>query len=152
MSTRRRGTSLAPEIGFLQINQRGAIIAAMTGPRCRKNAGTVFTLTSNYYDQANQLKEIRAAGDLQLENFSCSQDVLRRVDQNICAEPLISGLRACASRRLQVPCPGLRPGRSDQIAVACRLQSASLSERHCTADRGARSTKRTVTCTPGQMA
>ncbi|MEE9202687.1 MAG: transposase [Dehalococcoidia bacterium] len=35
----------------------------------------------NYYDQANQLKEIRAAGDLSLANFSACQDVLRRVDK-----------------------------------------------------------------------
>ncbi len=35
----------------------------------------------NYYDQANQLKEIRAAGDLALANFSCCQDILRRVDK-----------------------------------------------------------------------
>ena len=41
-----------------------------------------FSHTSiNYYDQANQLKEIRANGDLALANFSCSQDVLRRVDK-----------------------------------------------------------------------
>ena len=33
----------------------------------------------NYYAQANQLKEIRAAGDLGLANFSCCQDILRRV-------------------------------------------------------------------------
>jgi len=33
----------------------------------------------NYYKQANQLKEIRAAGDLGLANFSCCQDLLRRV-------------------------------------------------------------------------
>ena len=32
----------------------------------------------NYYTQANQLKEIRVAGDLGLANFSCCQDVLRR--------------------------------------------------------------------------
>jgi putative transposase len=36
----------------------------------------------NYYTQANQLKEIRAAGDLGLANFSCRQDILRR-EQNI---------------------------------------------------------------------
>ena len=35
----------------------------------------------NYYNQANQLKEIRAAGDLSLANFSACQDVLRRVDK-----------------------------------------------------------------------
>ena len=33
----------------------------------------------NYYKQANQLKGIRAAGDLGLANFSCCQDLLRRV-------------------------------------------------------------------------
>jgi putative transposase len=33
----------------------------------------------NYYMQANQLKEIRAARDLGLANFSCCQDILRRV-------------------------------------------------------------------------
>jgi putative transposase len=35
----------------------------------------------NYYDQANQLKEIRAAGNLGLANYSCCQDVLRRLDK-----------------------------------------------------------------------
>lgn len=35
----------------------------------------------NYYTQANQLKEIRAAGDLSLANFSCCQDILRRVNK-----------------------------------------------------------------------
>lgn len=35
----------------------------------------------NYYTQANQLKAIRAAGDLALANFSCCQDVLRRLDK-----------------------------------------------------------------------
>jgi len=36
-------------------------------------------ISINYYAQANQLKEIRAAGDLGLANFSCCQDILRRV-------------------------------------------------------------------------
>jgi len=35
----------------------------------------------NYYTQANQLKEIRAAGHLGLANFSCCQDILRRVNK-----------------------------------------------------------------------
>ena len=34
-----------------------------------------------YYDQANQLKAIRADGSLTLANFSACQDVLRRVDK-----------------------------------------------------------------------
>jgi len=36
----------------------------------------------NYYTQANQLKQIRAAGDLGLANFSCCQDILRRVNKS----------------------------------------------------------------------
>lgn len=35
----------------------------------------------NYYDQANQLKAMRADGCITLSNFSCCQDVLRRVDK-----------------------------------------------------------------------
>lgn len=35
----------------------------------------------NYYGQANQLKAMRADGCLTLANFSCCQDVLRRVDK-----------------------------------------------------------------------
>lgn len=49
--------------------------------RERRDAYRVSGKSLNYYDQASQLKEIRAAGDLSLENFSCSQDVLRRVDK-----------------------------------------------------------------------
>ena len=44
----------------------------------------------NYYDQANQLKEIRAAGDLGLANFSCCQDILRRVSKTLRALQLPS--------------------------------------------------------------
>jgi putative transposase len=35
----------------------------------------------NYYTQANQLKEIRDAGDLSLPNYHCAQDVLKRLDK-----------------------------------------------------------------------
>lgn len=35
----------------------------------------------NYYDQAAQLTEIRAAGDLGLPNCHCAQEVLRRLDK-----------------------------------------------------------------------
>jgi putative transposase len=47
----------------------------------RRDAYRISHKSINYYDQANQLKEIRAAGDLALANFSCCQDVLRRVDK-----------------------------------------------------------------------
>jgi putative transposase len=39
----------------------------------------------NYYDQARQLKAIRADGSLDLANFSAAQDVLRRVDKTFTA-------------------------------------------------------------------
>jgi putative transposase len=48
----------------------------------RREAYRISRQSINYYDQANQLKEIRADGDLKLANFSCCQDVLRRVDKN----------------------------------------------------------------------
>jgi putative transposase len=38
-------------------------------------------VSRNYYDQANQLKEIRAAGHLALANYSCCQEVLHRVQR-----------------------------------------------------------------------
>ena len=47
----------------------------------RRDAYRICGQSLNYYHQAGQLKEIRAANDLGLENFSCCQDVLRRVDQ-----------------------------------------------------------------------
>ena len=39
----------------------------------------------NYYDQANQLKAMRADGCLTLSNFSCCQDVLRRLNKTFAA-------------------------------------------------------------------
>jgi putative transposase len=48
----------------------------------RRDAYRLKSESLTYYDQAKQLKGIRAASDLSLENFSCCQDVLRRVDKN----------------------------------------------------------------------
>ena len=47
----------------------------------RRDAYRKAQTSLNYYDQANQLKAIRAAGHLGLANFSACQDVLRRVDK-----------------------------------------------------------------------
>jgi putative transposase len=47
----------------------------------RRDAWRINRESVTYYTQANQLKEIRAAGDLALANFSACQDVLRRVDK-----------------------------------------------------------------------
>ena len=47
----------------------------------RRDAWQMQGVSRNYYDQANQIKEIRDAGNLGLANFSACQDVLRRVDK-----------------------------------------------------------------------
>jgi putative transposase len=47
----------------------------------RRDAYRKAKTSLNYYDQANQLKAIRADGSLGLANFSACQDVLRRVDK-----------------------------------------------------------------------
>jgi putative transposase len=46
----------------------------------RRAAYRYAGISLSYYDQAAQLKEIRAEDACGLVNFSCSQDVLRRVD------------------------------------------------------------------------
>jgi putative transposase len=45
----------------------------------RTDAWKTCRKSINYYDQANQLKAMRADGCLTLSNFSCCQDVLRRI-------------------------------------------------------------------------
>jgi putative transposase len=45
----------------------------------RRDAYKSHRKSLNYYDQANQLKEIRASGNLELANYHCCQDVLKRV-------------------------------------------------------------------------
>src|SRR5215831_12270647 len=47
----------------------------------RRDAWRIARKSLGYCDQANQLKEVRANGDLALANYSCCQDVLRRVDK-----------------------------------------------------------------------
>jgi len=47
----------------------------------RRDAWKMAGKSVSYYDQANQLKEIRAEGLTGLANFSCCQDVLRRLDK-----------------------------------------------------------------------
>jgi putative transposase len=47
----------------------------------RRDAYQRGGLSLNYYDQATQLKEIRAEGACGLANFSSSQDILRRLDK-----------------------------------------------------------------------
>jgi putative transposase len=47
----------------------------------RRSAWRMQRISLGYYEQANQLKAIRAAGDVGVANFSACQDVLRRVDK-----------------------------------------------------------------------
>ncbi len=47
----------------------------------RRDAYQQSGVSLTYYDQANQLKAIRTAGDVGLANFSACQDVLRRVEK-----------------------------------------------------------------------
>src|SRR5215813_6472991 len=47
----------------------------------RRDAYTRCGVSLHYYDQANQLKALRAEGSCALANFSACQDVLRRVDK-----------------------------------------------------------------------
>jgi hypothetical protein len=47
----------------------------------RRYAWKMGKTSISYYEQQNQLKYIRAAGDVHLANFSSCQDVLRRVDK-----------------------------------------------------------------------
>jgi hypothetical protein len=51
----------------------------------RRLAWRMNGIRLNYYNQANQLKEIRVAGDVGVANFSACQDVLRRVDRTFAA-------------------------------------------------------------------
>jgi putative transposase len=51
----------------------------------RRAAWRLNGISVGYYDQANQLKEIRAAGDVGVANFSACQDVLRRVNKAFAA-------------------------------------------------------------------
>jgi len=47
----------------------------------RREAYRSIKKSINYYDQASQLKELRAEGLVQVANFSACQDILRRVDK-----------------------------------------------------------------------
>lgn len=51
----------------------------------RRSAWRMHGVSIRYVDQANQLKAIRAAGDVGVTNFSACQDVLRRVDKSFAA-------------------------------------------------------------------
>jgi putative transposase len=61
--------------------QRGEACRLYNGALPERRDAWKQRVSVNYYMQADQLKEIRAAGDLGLANFSCCQDILRRVNK-----------------------------------------------------------------------
>lgn len=69
------------QTAFLEGQLREACSLYNAAKQERDDAWKVCRKSINYYDQANQLKAMRADGCLTLANFSCCQDVLRRVDK-----------------------------------------------------------------------
>ena len=70
-----------PQTAFLEGELREACSLYNAAKQERDDAWKTCRKSINYYDQANQLKAMRADGCLTLANFSCCQDVLRRVDK-----------------------------------------------------------------------
>jgi putative transposase len=70
-----------PQAAFLDGQLREACSLYNAAKQERDDAWKTCHKSINYYDQANQLKAMRAEGLIGLENFSCCQDVLRRVDK-----------------------------------------------------------------------
>ena len=70
-----------PQAEFLTGELRDACSLYNAALEERIGAWRISHKSIHYYDQANQLKAMRADGCLTLANFSCCQDVLRRVDK-----------------------------------------------------------------------
>ena len=68
------------QIAFLETQLREACDLYNAAIQERRDAWKVCRKSINYYDQANQLKQMRAEGWIELANFSGCQDVLRRAD------------------------------------------------------------------------
>jgi putative transposase len=69
------------QIAFLNGELREACSLYNAALQERIGAYKLCGKSLNYYDQANQLKAMRKDGCLTLANFSCCQDVLRRLDK-----------------------------------------------------------------------
>jgi putative transposase len=70
-----------PQAEFLAGELREACSLYNAAKQERDDAWKTCRKSINYYTQANQLKAMRADGCLTLTNFSCCQDVLRRVEK-----------------------------------------------------------------------
>ena len=69
------------QVQFLENQLREACDLYNAALQERRDAWKACRKSINYYDQAKQLKPMRAEGLLGLVNFSCCQDVLRRLDK-----------------------------------------------------------------------
>ncbi|MEO8373120.1 MAG: transposase [Candidatus Solibacter sp.] len=70
-----------PQADFLAMELQEAASLYNAAVQERTDAWKTCRKSINYYDQANQLKAMKADGCLTLTNFTCCQDVLRRVDK-----------------------------------------------------------------------
>jgi putative transposase len=76
--TRRQREALAAQLDAARTLYNAAL-------QERRDAYRKGQVSLTYYDQAHQLKAIRAEGSLGLANFSACQDVLRRVQKTFAA-------------------------------------------------------------------
>ena len=70
-----------PQVEFLEGQLREACELYNAALEERIGAWKICRKSISYYDQAKQLKFMRADGCLKIVNSSCSQDVLRRLDK-----------------------------------------------------------------------
>jgi transposase len=119
------------QVQFLESQLREACDLYNAALQERRDAWKVCHKSINYYDQANQLKQIRAEGLIRLANFSCCQDVLRRLDKTFQAffarvqrgdHPGFPRFRPACGSLARIPACGLRAARdvvSAQVILHC---------------------------------
>jgi len=74
-----------PQVEAMNGQLRGACNLYNKSLEDRINAWKNDKKSLNYYDQANRLKQMRADGLVGVDNFSCCQDVLRRLNKSFSA-------------------------------------------------------------------
>ena len=136
-----------PQSQFLDGQLREACSLYNAAKQERDEAWKVCRKSINYYDQANQLKAMRAEGLVGLANYSCCQDVLRRVDKTY---------QAFFARVKRGDRPGSRataPGGATTVSLSrptataavcsptasCAFRERDTSRSNCTAPSRARS-------------
>ena len=90
----------------------------------RRDAWRQARRSVSYYEQANQLKAIRADGSLALANFSACQDVLRRVDKTFRASFFFARVKAVGRPVTRAFDPGDGTTHSPSLPTAMAAGSA----------------------------